>query len=259
MKRMTMLLLFAMFLCSLGIAQTSTSSLPYDNFNSNLLDPTKWQPKNPQCWGNVLECVRMIQNGKLYLFVRNFGDTNSDNGINWSESEVYFPSPNAVNSITADVTLRSYKGVGCATNNTDQTHTQVMMGGTFFNTGTDDVTGLLIIYADTINPQMMNVGGWWGYANQGYWTTIAAYPIGTPLTATIKWDKDNHQFIASAWDKSGVGGQVLIPYGVPDSNPPANPVKNLNAEAHTLNCTSAKTFGAVEATYDNVYVNRQAD
>lgn len=239
-----------------GLAQTSAPSGLYDNFNGKWLDPAKWLPTNPQCWGNVLECVRDIQNGKLYLAARNFGDTNSDNGINWSETEVYFPNPNTVASITAEVTLRSYSGIGCATNTSDLTHTQVMMGGNFFNTGTYDVSGWLILWVDTTAPQTINVGGWWGYADQGYWNAIASYPVGTQLTASIKWDQVNHQLVASVSDKSGVGGQVLMPYGVSDTAPPANAMKNLNAEVHTLNCTSGKTFGAVEATYDNVYVNR---
>ena len=262
MKRIgiSILILLVSFV-SFGLAQqVGNKSNVYDNFGGNWLDPEKWVPTNPQCWGNVLECVREIRNGKLYLAVRNFGNTDSDTGINWSESEVYFPNPNSVSSISADITVRSFSGVGCSTNSTDRTHTQVMMGGNFFNTGTndaaDDVTSWLIVWVDTENPQMMNVGGWWGWRDQGGWTNIESFPIGTPLKGNLKWDKANHQFIAEARDSNGWGGQATMPYSISDLASPVNAMKNLNAEAHTLNCTTGKTNGQVVATFDNVIINQ---
>jgi hypothetical protein len=68
----------------------------YDDFDGKWLDPAKWIPTNPQCDGNVLECVREIRNNKLRLVARNFGARTSDSGIQWSESEVYFTKPNQV-------------------------------------------------------------------------------------------------------------------------------------------------------------------
>ena len=53
----------------------------YDDFNERWLSRAKWEPVLPNCWGNVLECVRQIRDGKLYLSVRNFGYSNSDTGI----------------------------------------------------------------------------------------------------------------------------------------------------------------------------------
>jgi hypothetical protein len=232
----------------------------YDRFDGKWLDAEKWQSTNPQCWG-VLECVREIQNGKLRLAVRNTGRTDTDSGVQWSESEVYFIDPNAVTSIQADVTLRSFSGIGCATNNTDLTHTQVMIGGNFFNSGSgnpnDDVTAWLITWVDISNPQIMLLSVWWGYGDQGWDYGFASYPFGTPLTVALKWDKTNHQFLGSAKVKGdpGPGAAIAVPYSVADTTPPVNAMKNLNAEAHTLNCTSGKTAGQVEATYDNVITN----
>jgi len=237
-----------------------TNQKMYDRFDGKWLDPEKWQATKPQC-GGTLECVREIQNGKLRLAVRNFGRTDSDSGVQWSESEVYFIDPNAVTSIQADITLRSFSGIGCATNNTDLTHTQVMIGGNFFNGGTgdpgDDVTAWLIIWVDISNPQTMLASLWWGYRDQGGDFGIASYPFGTPLTATFKWDKANHQFVGSVKVKGepGPGTGIVVPYSVSDTTPPANAMKNLNAEAHTLNCTSGRTTGQVEAVFDNVFTN----
>jgi hypothetical protein len=258
-KRITIAVLISfLFLVSVGQAQRGGKTQVYDNFSSHWLDPVKWQAITPQC-GNSLECVREIRSGKLRLAVRNFGNTDSDDSTQWGESEVYFPDPNAVLSITAEMTVRSFSGVGCSTNATDRTHTEVKMGGNFFNTGSgdvaDDVTSLLIAWVDTLNPQVMNVGGWWGWRDQGGWTNIESFPIGTPLTASIKWDKANHQFIAEARDKNGRGGQVTMPYTMSDSTPPVNAGKILSATVNSLNCTSGKTNAQVEATYDHVIIN----
>jgi hypothetical protein len=233
----------------------------YDDFNQSWLDPAKWQPQGTNCFGSILECAREIRNGKLRLAVRNFGATNSDSGIQWNESEVYFVNPNAVTSITADVNAR-FSGVGCLTNNTDRTHTQVMFGGSFFNMGSgnpnDDMVVWLIIWIDTFDPTTMSVSVYWGHPWPGAATDVgfATYPVGTPLVATLTWDKANHQFIGKTkiLDESELVQQVQIPYSVPDTMPPASPLKSLQASQHTLNCTSASTYGEVEATYDNVYV-----
>jgi hypothetical protein len=74
----------------------------------------------------------------------------------------------------------------------------------------------------------------------------------------LKWDKANHQFIGRTKIKGqeGPGDEVVIPYSESDVTPPATPLKTLLASQHTLNCTSAKTNGQVEATFDNVIINR---
>jgi len=265
MKRITILgLVLFTSLVPAAWAQQATPKQPslpgtiyYDTFNEKWLDPAKWLATGPWCWG-ALECVREIQNGQLRLAARNFGATDSDSGAQYSDSEVDFVNPNAINSITADVTVRSFSGTGCSANNTDMTHTGVLIGGYFFNTGsgdpTDDFRAFLILWVDTTDPKTMNVGNWNG---QGDWTEVGSYPIGTPLTATFAWDKANHQFIAVVAVKGqpGRGTTVAAPYFVSDTTPPASPRKTLDASAASLNCTSAKTFAQVEAFYDNVAIN----
>jgi hypothetical protein len=236
----------------------STRPVYYDTFNEMWLNPAKWLATGPWCSGG-LECVREIQNGHLRLAVRDFGATDSDSGTQFSESEVDFVNPNAVKSITADVTLRSFSGLGCSTNDTDMTHTNVEIGGIFFNAGTgdptDDVLAELIFGVDTTDPKTIHVGNWNG---QSGWTEVGSYPIGAPLTATFAWDKANHQFIALVKVKGepGQGKMVAVPYSVSDTTPPASPYKQLSAQAYSLNCTSAKTFAQVEAFYDNVIINQ---
>jgi hypothetical protein len=243
-------------------AQVYGGGILYDDFHERWLDPAKWQPMYPNCWGNVLECVREIRNGKLRLAVRNIGDTESDLGIQFSESEVYFVHPNAITSITADMNVR-FSGIGCVTNDTDRTHTQVQLGGGFFNAGTgnpdDDMVVWLIVWVDTIEP-IMRASVYWGRPWPGPATNVplATYPVGSQLTGTLKWDKANHRFIGTTeiQGEEGPGTEVEIPYSESDVAPPANPLKALQASQHTLNCTSAKTNGQVEATFDRVIITR---
>lgn len=211
-----------------------------------------------------LECVREIRENKLRLVARNFGARNSDSGIQWSESEVYFTKPNLINSITADVTA-SFSGTACPTNNTDYTHTQVQIGGAFFNTGSgnpsDDIAVWLIDWIDSTKPTTQLISVYWGYSYPGTATDtfLTTYPVGTKLTATLKWDEANHQFIGTTkvkGEQDQTAQRVVIPYPNPDTTPPASPVKSLQASQHTLNCTSAPTYGQVEATFDNVIVNQ---
>jgi hypothetical protein len=147
-----------------------------------------------------------------------------------------------ISSITTDVTLRSFSGIGCSTNQTDFTHTQVMIGGTFFNKGSDtnpadDVTAFLILWVDSRNPTMISVVNW---SIPKGWTDVAQYPVGTPLTVTFAWDKANHEFVATVevQDDPSSCTQVAVSYSENDTAPPTNPYRLLDAEAHSLNCSS---------------------
>lgn len=229
----------------------------YDTFKEKWLDPTKWQVRYLDCWG-TLECVRAIEHNQLRLAVRDFGARDSDSGVQWSSSSVYFVRPTMISSITTDVTLRSFSGIGCSTNQTDLTHTQVMIGGTFFNRGSgnpeDDVSAFLILWVDTRNPTLISVANW---STLKEWTDVAQYPVGTPLTATFAWDQANHQFVAmvEVQGEPSSRTQVAVPYSENDTVPPTNLDKHLDAEAHSLNCSSAQTFAQVEALYKNVRIN----
>jgi len=242
-------------------APKHSKSVYYDTFNEGWLDPTKWLATDPNCWF-TLECVREIQNGRLRLALRSFGATDSDWGSQTGHPGLSFVDPNGVNSITADVTVHSFSGVGCSSNHTEMTHAQVQIGGYFFNTGSgdhaDDVLALLMIWIDTSDPKTMSVYN--VNVSQGDMEFVDSYPIGTPLTVTFAWDKAKHQFVAAVKVKGEPGsGEVLaVPYAVSDTTPPAYPWKALEAAVGSLNCTSAKTFAQVEAFYDNVAINQPA-
>jgi hypothetical protein len=61
--------------------------------------------------------------------------------------------------------------------------------------------------------------------------------------------------VASVTALDGTGGTAVMPYPVHEAAPPATSNKKLDATLFTLNCTSAQTFGNVEATFDNIMTN----
>ena len=271
MKRFVILV--SVLLASLASAaweqQTTANATPlnnkpvyYDTFNQKWLDPAKWLVGwGPEC-GLSLECVREIQNNKLRLAVREFGATDSDYGSPWSNVDLYFVNPNAINSITADATLRRFDAAGCsATNDAGYTHAFVGINGSYFNTGSgeyaDDVTDGVVITVNLGDPTSMDLSNWMAGSGLGVSTHLGTYPIGTPLTETIAWDKANHQFISvvKVKDAPSPGIPVVIPYNVPDTAQPAYPLRSFNVNAGPSNCTSAQTFAYVEAFFENVQIN----
>ena len=199
------------------------------------------------------------------------GLTSSNSSFWYNESALPFAAgvSASITGIRADVTVRAFDGVPCPANTDDTAHTQVEIGGNFFNggdgTSADDVLGFLIIVVDTNNPTVMNVGNYWGWGAahnfEGVWTPVGSYPLGTPLVASFKWDRANHQFVATVKVKGdpSPGTEVVSSYGaagVSDQRPAADPTKNLYASTTALNCTTALSGSHVDALFDNVIVSR---
>jgi hypothetical protein len=231
----------------------------YDNFNSQWLDPNKWET-TANCWNGLpLECVREIQNGQLRLAIRAMGSQNSDFGDQQTASFLQFANPGAVKSITATVTVRSANGALCPSNSFVGT-AKATIHGAFFNTGSgsylDDVQAALVLSSyNSLGSSTLDVGGWIGDGNGvNIWTHMGNYPKGTPIFATVSWDQSNHQFIFTVRPDGGAVNQVAVPYNLPDSLPPASPWKQLEAAADPPNCSSIPAFSNIEVLFDNVIV-----
>jgi hypothetical protein len=244
----------------------------YDDFNQRWLDPQKWAFGVDGCWGSCLESVREIDHGKLRLAIRSIGLRDSaflNSGARYSQALLPFPASVSatITSIRAEIVVREFGGVPCPLNSDDATHTEVRLGGKFFNTGSgqpqDDVTAELIVWIDTTNPRSMSVGLWWGGPSGvgGTWTPVANYPFGTPLVGTLKWDKTAHQFVASAKIKGDPSPATMAAAsywgdGVSDDRQPTDQTKTLDALVCAMNCTGTLSVSHVEALFDDVIINR---
>jgi hypothetical protein len=86
---------------------------------------------------------------------------------------------------------------------------------------------------------------------------IGHVSTGTPVTATLTWDKTNHRFIATATNHiTHVKTQISLPYSFSDNTPATNPAKDLAVVNFPANCTSHPAWVYTEATFDNVRVAR---
>ncbi len=232
----------------------------YDTFSERWLDPAKWDVRyNPPC-DRTLECSRQIENGHLRLGLRNFGATDSDSGGPFSWTGLTPVDPNAVHSMTTDITVRSFSGTACSTIPA-VAQTNVEMGGLYFNTGTndpsDDVQVIMASIVDTSDPNTILVVYYLASRDLQISGEIGRYPIGKTLTATVAWDKANHQFIfaVNVTDDPSHAARAVAPYYVSDTTPPVNPVRWLDAGVYSPNCTSSQTSAQVEVFYDNVMIN----
>jgi hypothetical protein len=71
----------------------------YDTFDERFLDPAKWSTSGVCSW-SALECVREIRDEKLRLAARNYGATNSNDGVQYAPSELHFYNPMPVRTVT---------------------------------------------------------------------------------------------------------------------------------------------------------------
>ena len=257
-----------MLLAGIAMAQTSTPSssqtanILYDDFNQGLLDPLRWTT-GASCWSSdysEMECVRMIQTGKLLLAQRTFGQRDSDTGNQVGLASLNFANPAAIKSTTLGIVVRAIDEVPCAAN--PQFGGQVQVNETFFNAGSgnssDDVGAQFSFSRSFTDPKgLVSI---WAQIYQGYnyfgFVPIGSVSIGTPVTATLAWDKSNHQFIAAATnDVTHVKMQITLPYTFSDNTPAINPAKSFGVINFPGNCTKNPTWGYTEATFDNVRVS----
>jgi hypothetical protein len=251
-----------MFLLILGLLGTSfaqqNNKSYYDTFDSKWINPHKWVATFPQAWGNPIEIVRELESGQLRLALRNAGNMDSDSGIQEAENELYFLNPDRIFSITTEMTPRKASTTACPAN-PDGPAVHLTVGGSFFNTGTGDPAQdvLAVLVVGYASPKTVGVGLWvatdYGATSQS--VGIDYYPIGQRLTAYLKWDKANRQFVASI-TANGVPTQVSLPYTFADAMRPAAPSKYLAVELQTPNCTATRMYSYGDVFFDNVSVNQ---
>ncbi len=254
--------IFAVVLLATLSCAAQTTTL-YDNFKGKLLDPSKWSASSA-CFTNnglELECVREIQNGKLRLVHRNFGNRDTDTGYQFGSANVFFANPSLIKNITADVTLMRIDESPCLVNPAFGGGASI--DGTFFNTGSgnqsDDVGGHLAFQRNSSTPEgQVFVFGQISQGNNFFaYTPLGNVPIGTPVTATLTWDQPNHQFLVS-WVNSDteVKTAATIPYSLADTTPATDPAKDLRASTFPANCTASQTSVYIETLFDNVYIGQ---
>jgi hypothetical protein len=248
-------------LAGIAIAQTSTPAQGagklYDNFNQGIIDPTKWSA-SWQCGPPAQECVREIENGQLRLRVRSYGATDSNNGTQFSTSQVNMTASLATD-IAAQVLIRNSSPQDCSTNS-GVGHSQALVFGAFFNggggTSADDVQAFLQLdrYPAT-GPGTVEVGGFLQYQGQ-FFDNVDLGPvnIGERVKVELQWDQPNHQFIVRLF-RSGSKVEQLMPYTISDTTAAVSPFKTLSANVFPANCVGTATSADLDVMFDNILTN----
>ena len=246
-------------------AQSSTNLVLYDNFaDEKFLNPAKWSLYGACFTWSVLECVRVIQDDKLRLAVRNYGATNSNQGVAYGPSELHFTNPTPVKSIATELTVRRTSSVGCPANTTflPNSHAHTILQGTFFNSGSgnsaDDVQGLFIFDHASSDPQgVLTVGAFMHWQDQFFgFVDLGIMNVGQKVIAQLSWDQPNHQFVASWRDVlTSALTQVFLPYTMSDTTPPAAPDKLIGVRTWAPNCVGTQMLVTdMDSTFDKVWI-----
>lgn len=255
------------FKTTLAAAELDSNNGPlYDDFHSPFLNPSKWLAV-PTCSAtafvdttasvNLLDCAREIQNNRLRLFVKAYGNRSSDQGRQFGPSELYFANPNAVTSLSTTLTVTNVSAIGCSSNSTES-FGQAIFGGNYFNPGTgdpkDDVAAIIIVQHGSSGPGLgvfalvFSPNAFYGFSVLGTTT------FNEPLTGKVQWDQLNHRFLFKIAGEN-LHSSSTIPYSVPDTTPAAAPMKLLGARAFVPNCTTRQATADIEVLFDNVAIN----
>jgi hypothetical protein len=232
----------------------------YDNFDSAYLDPTRWYAGWGCSTATTMECVRQIQEGRLHLRARAYGDRTTNVGNVYGNSEIYLVDSAATEFSAGLRVLRADSG-GCTTSPGFGTHAHALLWGTFFNggggTANDDVFAFLIFDRfSTDPPNVVTAAAFLEY--QGVFTDnvyLGPVNVGEQVTADLKWDKANHQFVAKVVHRGNTTVQVTVPYTMSDVTPAVIPQKALGARSFPENCVGTETFADMEASFDRVMTN----
>ena len=213
------------------------NGLPYENFSSSTIDPTKWA---------TYEFVREISNGKLRTKVRT-GSASSNDPVN-----CWLPSLVAIKAAQAKVTLLNLQ-------NPQGLYERVGITGAFFNDGTPgewqigDVQAVVQIASTwlTLQPEweVLRCADSECDNTETLATGVFTTPIvlGNTYTLFIEWD--GSQFTLKFNDEVA----HYTPTSIITMNPAKLPLIDLNTKVHP---SPGHKEATIEALYDEVMAIR---
>lgn len=261
--------LFLLLLPTAGAAQL----VLYDNFDSNLIDPAKWQDLPAD--SDIREAVRQLvatsgvaNDRRLHLSQRAYSATSDDIGSSGGLFGLAFPMPSAVTEISFTLVVNSAHALGCTSNPVGGfAPTEAEFRGNFFNvtnsptSSIGDIVAAIGVERDpTNNGSALTVHGFYTRCDDehcGSQTTLDGRVLGSVLpgaisTLHLKWDHPNHRFIFQLNDQP----EFVSTYTVSDSSPPFFPTKVLDLAEVVPHCTTTpRPFTAIDAFFDDVFVN----
>lgn len=257
----------ALALSALAAASAAHAVEPfatYDNFRGSALDLTRWVET---------ERVREIERGQLRLVQRNLGANTGDAGASFINFNENLANPTVVTALKAKITVNAFEVNACAANTTPgQSRARIV--GSFFNTGTPtpgsqlgDVIAQVRItrFSNSADPAgVLRVQGLVSLCTSadcnaasviGNIVDLGTVNVGQATTVQLQWDQPGRSFLFAR--ETGASGAVG--YTEPDTTPPSVAFKQLSTRMDLPNCqTAPRVAGSVDASFDNVAVNKSA-
>lgn len=235
----------------------------YENFNSPVINPAKWPGQ--------AERVREIVGKKLRLMARDYGSDASDAGTVGTSWSHVMSHDTSLNAIRATVTVNRVEAEACP-GNTAPTEVRARIYGAFFNVATPNITSVndvtaqvrVIRRSNSTDPAgVLRIEGVVNLCHDENClsaTTLGQASLGTvrlgsPVQLQLVWEKSRNRFLFS---RDG-GRAKVVRYTQPDASPAGNPIPLLGLRQVVANCTAdRRPRGMVDASFDNVYLNRSA-
>ena len=256
----------------LGIPGYAAERLvPYDDFNATHLDPDKWfgEEYGVAFPSANMEAIRQIQDNRLRLMYRSYGQTGSDSGRPRNELGLIFRNSAAVTAMQAAVQVTDVATTGCP-GNPEPTVTWAMLGGRFFGSAASppggevsDMVAYIGVMRESGSPAPPDVlrarsvvflctNRPCTAGSEIHSQDLGPVKRGERARLRVQWDRDNHRFIFQRDDAP----EVFAPYAVSDTAPPGLSVKLLDAMHFVPNCTATpRPMAFIETWFDDVLVN----
>jgi hypothetical protein len=254
---------------TLALAKAGSAQLvPYDNFKSNRIDPSKWIGTfgDPDQREVVRQLVGEEEDRRLHLSQTAYSATTDDVGSSGNIFGLEFPVPDAITDASFTLVVKNAVAVGC-TGNPQPTLTGPEFRGRFFNTESSPTSQLGDVEVGVgpgrastdVGSAMLAVFHYERCADDfcGSRTTLGfgvlgSVQPGTTNTFHIKWDQPNHRFIFQLNNQP----PVFSPYTVSDSAPANGAFKALDLARVVPHCTTTpRPFASSDAFFSKVYVN----
>jgi hypothetical protein len=266
---------WAMVLLTFALSKAGVAQMVlYDNFNSQHIDPSKWDGSFLFQDPNSREAVRELsatagqnEDRRLHLKETTYSATTDDNGGSGSIFGLGFPVPNAITEASFSVVVKDAKTVACGSNPASPVDIGPEFRGRFFSTESSptsqlgDIEGGIGAYRTPGDVgSAIQVGFHYERCDDDFCSTRTPLDFGVlgyiqPGTTNrfhIKWDQPHHRFVFQLNN----GPLVFSPYAVSDSSPPSFAFRAIDIAQQVAHCTSMpRPFASIDAYFDNVRVN----
>lgn len=252
----------------------------YDDFNSGLIDPTKWRGTETFSAPNPnREAIRQIRGGKLRLDLTSYGQPDTNTGSQAGRFGLEVLDPDSIRSLQANITVLHAVAEGCAATPTRSATARAVVDGFFFNDGSSsgpgDSTGDILArfdkrrhsqFGDQIVGLIARCTTPAGSCDQIVTsvTFTTSWVLGQADTLRLEWHGGNEQFLFTLNPGPNQEAHALsyATLGAPQPPPPPQGTdthyKRIRLTNFPINCLGQRSKAAMSTIYDDVFVNADA-